>query len=141
MFEINTKAETPPVERETLLTIDGEQLTIPKRFLPTDMLQYLHVLQIEGGDVAAKWAMHTALGNEGFWKLVNAGAAVDEHMLKELINCVTGRLLGMDVPIPGPKGEADPAPDPETDSVSEPADKDVWPEEDYPAPGPGSLEP
>jgi hypothetical protein len=134
MYTIDTKVAPAPVEREPLLTIDGAELTIPKRFPPTDMLQYLHVVQAGGGDVAAKWALHHALGEEGFWKLIDAGAAIDEHMLKAMIECVTGRLLGIDSPVPGPKGEPETGPDPETASASEPADEDIWPDETSPAP-------
>jgi hypothetical protein len=129
VLKINTKtAGAVTVEREPLATIDGTELTIPKRFLPTDMLQYLHVLQIAGGDAAAKWALHTALGEEGFWQLVEAGAAVDEDTLAKMINCVTSRLLGIDAPVPGPKAEPEPGPDPAGDSTAEPADQDIWPD-------------
>lgn len=135
MYTIDTKVAPAPVEREPLLTIDGAELTIPKRFPPTDMLQYLHVVQAGGGDVAAKWALHHALGEEGFWKLIDAGAAINEHMLKAMIECVTGRLLGIDSPVPGPKDLPPvPGPAPETASDSEPADEEIWPAEASPAP-------
>lgn len=134
MYEIKTKEATAPVEREVLLVIDGAELSIPKRFLPTDMLQYLHVIQTAGGDAAAKWALHFALGEDAFWKLVDAGAAIDEHMLKALIDCVTGRLLGMNTPVPGPKAQPEPGPVGETDSGSEPADAELWPESGSPEP-------
>jgi hypothetical protein len=129
MIEITTQAVAPPVEREPLLTIDGVALTIPKRFLPTDMLQYLHVLQVGGGDAAAKWALQLALGDDGFWKLIDAGAALTEDALGQMINCVTGRLLGLDTPVPGPKAEPETDPALVGDSGAEPKDEDVWPDE------------
>lgn len=130
MLKIYTKKAAPaPVERETLLTIDGAELTIPVKFLPTDMLQYLHVVQAGGGDAAAKWALHLALGEEGFWKLIDAGPALDEDTLAKMINCITGRLLGIDTPVPGPKDEPEPGPDPAGDSEDEPQDEELWPDE------------
>lgn len=138
MFKIEKPEKAPEVEREPFFAVEGKTYTIPKRFLPTDMLQYLHILNTTGGDAAAKWALHYSLGDEGFWALVDAGAAVDEHMLSDMINCVTGRMLGMNSPVPGPKAEPGPVgvPLPETASTVEPPDEEVWPEEESAEPSP-----
>lgn len=134
MLEINTKKSAPEIPREPLFAIDGTTYTIPERFHPTDMLMYLHILTTGGGDAAGKWALHYALGDDGFWALFDAGGAVDEHQLKAMIDCVTGRLLGMSSPVPGPKAEPESDPAPETDSTEEPPDEVVWPESESGAP-------
>lgn len=135
MIEITTKTATgkpkaaPAVERETLFALDGEEYTIPVKFLPTTMLEYLHYVGVAGGDAAGNWALHKALGDTGYWKLIEAGAAVTEEALRSMIDCVAGRMLGIDTQVPGPKAEpvADSAPAPETGSIEEPPDAAIWP--------------
>lgn len=135
MIEISTKTVTgrekspPAVERETLFTLDGVEHTIPVKFLPTQMLEYLHYVGVAGGDAAGNWALHKALGDTSYWALIEAGPAVKEEALRSMIDCVAGRMLGIATAIPGPKGEPDPAPAPETDSTEEPPDDAVWPDD------------
>jgi hypothetical protein len=128
MLELDTTKTAPPIAREPLFAINGKAYSIPVRFLPTDMLTYLHIITTSGGDAAANWGLHHALGEEGYWALIDAGAALDESDLKAMIDCVTGRLLGMNTPVPGPKDVPDAGPAPETGSTEEPPDEDVWPE-------------
>jgi hypothetical protein len=132
MLQISTKkADAAPVsDREPLFALDDVEHTIPRKFLPTDMLQYLFLLGSSGPDAAANWALMQALGDKSYWALIDAGAAITEEHLRAMIDCVTGRMLGMDTPVPGPKANLPASgPDPETDSTEEPPDAAVWPGE------------
>jgi hypothetical protein len=133
MLQISTKKAdaAPETDREPLFALDGVEHTIPRKFLPTDMLQYLFILGSAGGDAAANWALLRALGDKSYWALIDAGEAITAEHLRAILDCVTGRMLGMGTPVPGPKDSPpENGPAPETGSAEEPPDAAVWPDED-----------
>lgn len=132
MLELtSTPHEGRPVDREVLLTIDGTPYTIPTRFRPLEMARYAHMVNQDGADIAAVWALQAALGETAYLKLLNLpAAAVSDDTWRSLMAVVTGRLLGLERAVPGPKWEppamTEVAPETEAETAAEKAPQG-WP--------------
>lgn len=139
MIEFTSDTPAPDRPREELFSIDGKPATIPREFEPIEMARYAHMIEQFGGDQAAVWAMRYALGDEMYLAFINLPPhAVSKEQYAQVVGVITGRLVGLDVLVPGPKepaGQASDgassspaAADPETTNV-EPPDSEVWPDE------------
>lgn len=140
MIEFTTKTEKglPPalrggqLPREPLYSVDGVEYSIPREFLPLQMAKYAHLVDSLGSDSAALWALREAVGDNGYFALLNLPPEqVSKDDLANVIAVVTGRMTGLSVEVPKGPGEADS----ETassagsdDDGMEPPDSEVWPE-------------
>jgi hypothetical protein len=140
MLEFSTTTPPDPDRpREALFTIDGREVTIPREFTPVEMARYAHQVDQFGGDMGAIWALRYAFGNEDYLAFLNLPPnAVSREDYARVIGVVTGRLVGLAVPIPeGKEGGAASGAAPASPSTStqtddpetpEPPDSEVWPD-------------
>lgn len=139
----STTPEDPNRPRETLFRINGRDCTVPKTFGPIEMARYAHMIEQFGGDQAAIWALRYALGDESYLAFINLPAeAVSLDDYTKVLRLITGRLVGMELPIPEGKAQVGGAPDASPTSpmpsstvlddgpVIEPPDSEVWPNDE-----------
>jgi hypothetical protein len=141
---LNFSTTTPPDPdrpRDVLFTIDGRDVSIPQEFTPIEMARYAHQVDQFGGDMGAIWALRHALGDADYLAFINLPPdAVTRDDYAKVIGVITGRLVGLAIPVPEGKGEGGAAPETTSASPStstptddpsmeaEPPDEEVWPE-------------
>lgn len=95
---LTTEKDAPPVERETLFSIDGVEYDIPKTFGANVGLQLARLTMTRGTDVAVSWALETALGEKGHAALMGFDQLTPEQ-LHQVTQVVLTRIAGgMEVP-------------------------------------------
>jgi hypothetical protein len=132
MLEFTTKPDptAKPPEREELFSIDGKAYTIPKTIRPLLMARYAHLVDTMGSDSAGLWALREALGDEGYFALINLPPErVSKDDLATVMAVVTGRFIGLATEVPSADPKSAPVETASPDELgAEPPDSEVWPD-------------
>lgn len=94
-FSTADDPDAPPIEMETLFTIDDTEYQIPREFGPSIAIIYLDVID-RGRDVALATILRSTIGDEGWAGLMALAKMnkINKHQIAALMRIVEKKIMG-----------------------------------------------